>query len=343
MKYPKNLRKNDIIGFIAPSFGCAIEPYETAFRNSLIKWTNLGYRYKLGPNCFENKGIGISNDPKKCGEEVNEAFLDTEISCIISCGGGELMCEILDDIDFQLIISQEPKWFMGYSDNTNLTFLLTTICDMASIYGPCAAAFGMEPWHESIVDAYQLLQGNKMIFEGYELWEKESLKNENNPLSPYNVTEKRDLKLYLGKKYATKVEMKGRLLGGCLDCLSNLIGTKYDQVEKFIDNYQEDGIVWFLEACELNVFSIRRALWQMEQANWFKNVSGFLIGRPLMGEAIMNLDHIHAVIDILGKYNVPIILDMDLGHVAPMIPIVNGSIGVIQAEGDKMSLAMEFM
>ena len=69
---------------------------------------------------------------------------------IISCGGGELMCEILRYVDFERIAQAKPKWFMGYSDNTNLTFLLTTLCDTAAIYGPCAASFGMKPWHAAI-------------------------------------------------------------------------------------------------------------------------------------------------------------------------------------------------
>ena len=57
------------------------------------------------------------------------------------------MCEILPYIDFEKIRNSEPKWFLGYSDNTNLIFLLATLCDTAAIYGPCAAAFGMEPSH----------------------------------------------------------------------------------------------------------------------------------------------------------------------------------------------------
>ena len=48
---------------------------------------------------------------------------------------------------------------MGYSDNTNLLFLLATLCDTAGIYGPCAAAFGMEPWHESLKNSMEILTG----------------------------------------------------------------------------------------------------------------------------------------------------------------------------------------
>ena len=54
---------------------------------------------------------------------------------------------------------------------------------------------------------------------------------------------------------------------------------------RFAEKYEEDGILWFLESCELNTLSIRRAMWQMEHADWFKNVKGFMIGRPLNGQA----------------------------------------------------------
>lgn len=55
-------------------------------------------------------------------------------------------------------------------------FLLATLTDTAAIYGPNAGAFGMEPWHASIQDAYELLQGKKLEMQNYPMWEKESLK-----------------------------------------------------------------------------------------------------------------------------------------------------------------------
>ena len=91
------------------------------------------------------------------------------------------MCEILDYVDFGKIKAAKPKWYMGFSDNTNMTFLLATLCDTASIYGPCAAAFGMEPWHESLWDAYRILRGSQDTVRGYELWEKEGVKDEEHP------------------------------------------------------------------------------------------------------------------------------------------------------------------
>ena len=48
------------------------------------------------------------------------------------------------------------------SDNTNFVFLSATLMDTAAIYGPCAAAFGMEPWHPAIADAFAVITGEKL-------------------------------------------------------------------------------------------------------------------------------------------------------------------------------------
>lgn len=338
MKYPKNLQPGGTIGFVAPSFGCNIKPYHTAFLNAQKKWKKMGYQLSLGPNCFAAEGIGISNTPKKCGEELMEYYLTDGNDCLISCGGGELMCEILEYLDFEKLAEAAPKWYMGLSDNTNFTYLLTTLCDTASIYGPCAAAFGMEPWHQAVKDAHALLTGKKHTVSGYPLWEKESIKDAENPLAPYNVTEPRILKKYPDQD----LKFSGRLLGGCMDCLVNLLGTRFDRTKDFIEKYQDDGILWFLEACDLNVFGIRRAMWQMEHAGWFEHVSGFLIGRPLcFGQEMMGLDAYQAILEFASRHNVPIVMDIDLGHLPPAMPLITGSIGHVTVLGNDIRIRME--
>lgn len=54
------------IGFVAPSFGCATSPYQETFEHAQKRFTELGYRLDLGPNCYESSGIGIgiSNTPE---------------------------------------------------------------------------------------------------------------------------------------------------------------------------------------------------------------------------------------------------------------------------------------
>ncbi len=343
MRYPEFLKEGGVIGVVAPSFGCKTEPYCSGLAHARERFIGAGYRLKEGPNCEADDGVGISSTPQNCGTEFTTFYTSGENDVLMSCGGGELMCEILPYVDFDAIKKANPKWFMGYSDNTNLTFLLTTLCDVASIYGPCIPTFGREPWHKSVQDAMDVLTGKKLTLKNYGMWEKDSLRDADHPFVPYHLTEKSVLMQFDETGTKTKaVAMKGRLLGGCLDCLTNLVGTSYDRVKAFTEQYKEDGIIWFLESCELNVFGIRRAMWQLEQAGWFQYTKGFIIGRPMLfGQDIMGLNQYDAVLETAGKYHVPVIMDADIGHLPPQMPVICGSMAEIETKGNKLTLTME--
>lgn len=47
MRYPKNIQQGGTIGFVAPSFGCQIEPYYSAFGNAQKKFREMGYQLQL--------------------------------------------------------------------------------------------------------------------------------------------------------------------------------------------------------------------------------------------------------------------------------------------------------
>ncbi len=338
MRYPEFLKENGKIGFIAPSFGCATMPYSARFDNAIKTFKNMGYKTVEGPNARVSLAPGKSNTDEECAKEINDFFMHDKCDAIISCGGGELMCEDIPFVDFEGIKTSDPKWFLGYSDNTNLTFLLPTLCDMAAVYGPCASDFGMEPWHKSIEDAFGVLTGKKLKFTNYDKWEKEWDGSDEEPLRPYTCTEPYSQTIHK----ADKAVFEGRLIGGCLDCLVNLTGTRFDRVSDFNERYKEDGIIWFLESCDLNVMSMRRALFNLEQAGWFKYVKGFLIGRPLQhDDDFLGFKPYEAYTGLLEKYNVPIVYDIDLGHLSPQIPFISGAYGKVNASGNDFEITME--
>ena len=321
MRYPKSLKPGGTIGYAAPSFGVAVEPYFSAFQNALAVFRRMGYGQEIGPNVYKNEGIGKSASAEDCGRELTEMYLSQSNDVLLSVGGGETMCEDLPFVDFEAIRKAPPKWYMGYSDNTNFTFLLPTLADTAAVYGPCASAFGMDPWHKALHDAMELLTGTRSFVESYDGWEKESLKCEPSPLEPYHITEPNAMRF--GDWDGTPFE--GRLLGGCLDCLANLCGTRFDRVNEFNERYKNDGILWFLESCDLNVYGIRRALFELREAGWFCHARGFLIGRPLvMGQELFGLNQYNAVTDMLSDFGVPILMDLDIGHLPPMMPLISG-------------------
>ena len=337
MRYGKFLTRGGTIGFVAPSFGCNIEPYRSGFDRALSLFATMGYGVLRGPNVYEGSGVGISSTPESCAAEFTESYCAKETDVLISCGGGELMCTILPYIDFEKIRESEPKWFMGYSDNTNLTFLLPTLADTAAIYGPCAATFGMNPWHAALHDAMGVITGKRTKVSNYPAWEKDSLKTEEKPYEPYNVTEP----FALGAYPTENLQMSGRLLGGCLDILQILCGTKFDQVKAFNQRYKDDGVIWFLESCDLTPLAAARALWQLKEAGWFDRAKGFLIGRPWhYGEELLGLDHRKAVMGELKECGVPIVTDLDIGHLPPMMPLISGSKAEVTVQGGQIDILM---
>ena len=85
--------------------------------------------------------------------------------------------------------------------------------------------------------------------------------------------------------------------------------------------------------------SIRRALWQLKEAGWFEHLKGFLVGRPLMfGQEMFGIDQYRAVTDLLDEYNVPIIMDLDIGHLAPMMPIICGGTAKVSVKKNDVNI-----
>ena len=336
MRYPEFIRKNDRLGFIAPSFGCAsLEPYHTRFQEALNYFQSIGYDTVVGANVYLEDGIGKSTTPEKCGAEINDFFLTDKCDAVFSVGGGETMCEDLNFVDFDALTKAKPKWFMGYSDNTNLIYTRATICDLASIYGPNASSFGTKPLHPFLTDTVALLEGKSLTVHNYDSWELESLATPENPFATLNCTEP----FQMSVSHDPGAPVSGRMLGGCLDILTILCGTKFDHTKEFTEKYDADGTIFFLESCDLNPLSIVRSLWQLRNAGWFRNTKAFLFGRPLhIKESVMGLDCRAAVLHVLGDMGVPIFFDLDVGHLPPQMPIICGAVGTVCAKGNSISI-----
>jgi muramoyltetrapeptide carboxypeptidase LdcA involved in peptidoglycan recycling len=339
MRYPKFLNPGDEISFVATSFGATLEPYNKRVLAAKRKFSKLGYKVNILDNVNKADLGYLATYPYDMAEEFSNAYLNSDSKLLLSVGGGELQFETLAYLDFDKLKDSEPKWFDGFSDNTNYSFLFPTLMDVAAIYGHCAGSFGMYNWHQSILDDYNLFTGNNLSVSGYGKFAlKSSAHNKKHPLSGYNL------------KYNTKItsypsdelNFEGRLLGGCLDILSLICGTKYDKVKEFNNKYASDGVVWFLEACDLTPVAIRRVLIQLRDAGWFSNAKGFLIGRSAnaFNNSDFGLDRISAC-DVLKELNVPILIDIDLGHIPPTMPIICGSYGKVEYKENNLKIEME--
>ena len=348
MKIPKPLKSGSTIAITAPSFGCTMDPYLSRYREAVRLFEERGYKVVSGATVSKDDGVGISTSPQVAAKELMDFYLDPSIDAVISAGGGELMCETLSFIDFDRLKDAPAKWFMGYSDNTNFVFPLATLSGTASIYGHCITGFG-KPWEDCEYDNLNILEGKTSTVCGYskfELPDADERFGITDPLSPYILTEKKTLRIYRPKDgflsaSSGEVVFEGTLLGGCLDVLHNMAGTRFDGVRKFIE--ASGKVVWALESCDQSPLDIRRSLWHLKECGWFDTASGFIIGRPLRafsGEAF-GVNKYTAVTDVLGSLGVPLVMDADLGHVPPSMPLVIGSRACVTACGNDICVKME--
>ncbi len=345
MNFPQSLKPGDTIAIAAPSFGATTEPYVFRFKEAVRRFKEKGYNVKIGECCYKSDGLGISTDPQTAARELTQLYLDPSVKAVISCGGGELMCETVSYVDFDSIKNAQPKWFMGYSDNTNFIFPLVTYCNVPAVYGPNAPGFG-KPWEQSENDAWNLLEGKTDTVWGYPMFQNPDVESED-PLSPYIFTDEKVLTSYIPHETGllkagpeTQINFDGTLLGGCLDCLTGLSGTRLDFVKKFSRTRKK--IIWVLESCDYNPMDIRRALWHLKECGWFENASGFIIGRPYAAfrQEVMGVNQYNAVTGILKSFNVPLIMDADIGHIDPAMPLVFGSDAEVFVKGNDIKIKM---
>jgi muramoyltetrapeptide carboxypeptidase LdcA involved in peptidoglycan recycling len=119
-------------------------------------------------------------------------------------------------------------------------------------------------------------------------------------------------------------DVSGMLIGGCVEVVSPLAGTPYGDVSAFGRAHADVGLLVYLEVAEHGAYDACRALHGLRLAGWFEHANAVLVGRTT-GPDAGDLTQHEAVADALGGLGVPVVLDADIGHTQPFLPLVNGA------------------
>lgn len=333
MKYPKFLEKNDKVYVTAPSDGNSENIDYIRLDRAKKALEQRGYIVE------ETASVRSSENARSApaavrAKEFTDAYMNADV--VFSAKGGDFLMEMLSEVDFEAI-SKKATWFQGYSDNTSLAFILTSKYDIASVYCNNFNDFSMENWHVSIENNMDILEGRKVTQRSFDMYQNGFFKGESGK-EGYNLTDKVCLNMLDDKDEAAGVKMSGRLIGGCLDVLLNLCGTRFDAVNNFAGKYKEDGIIWYMESFSLSSEDIERGLWQLAEAGWFDYVKGFIFGREAFFSTFTDTDYRQALKDSLSKYNVPVIMNADIGHKPPQFTMINGAFADVEYCNHKMKL-----
>lgn len=328
IKYPSPLKTGDTIGITAPSSGVT-GPFSERLDNSINHFKELGYE------CLESKSVRMqeklaSNTAQVRALEFMSLYMNDEVKIIIPPWGGLLLIEILPYIDFETLKTAPPKWVLGFSDTSVLLFSMLTVLDVATVHGPNALDFGAEPVHESVLNSLELLNFNpgEVVFQHQcETYQKEWKSIAENSFVPYNLEGITQWKSYDKRE---NLVFEGRLIGGCLDVLCKLIGTPYADVNAFINRNNDCGFIWYFESCDMSASDISVTLTQMKMCGWFKNCKGILFGRLEGYKDTSDYTFMDAISNLIKDVDVPVLYDLDIGHVPPQITLINGAVAKVE-------------
>lgn len=331
MKYPKFLKEKSIIGITAPSDGISNPLKRKRLDNAIKNLEKCDFKIIETENVRDSE-IGRSASAEKRAQQFMDLIKDNSIGAILFATGGDFLLEILPFLNFDEI-AKHPKWIQGYSDPTGILFPITTKLDIATLYTNNICAFGMEPWHPSLNQNIEILKGIELEQTSFELYEKEDIPYETG-LEPYHL----DSKVVWKNLFSEEIQLEGRIIGGCLDLLTELAGTPYDSVSSFQERYKEDGIIWFFDNCELSNEDLIRTFWKLEVCGWFKYCKGILLGRSATNSSYYNVSFEETLKTAFKHLGIPIIYDMDFGHISPRMTMINGGYATITSKDGKGSI-----
>ena len=308
MKYPRLLKNNDLIGIIALSSGAndCKEDMELAIDN-----LKKIFRVEVTKNVFGSSIVSSSTEERI--KELN-ALLEKNVKGIIIARGGDFLLETIDKIDYKRI-KKKNIWIEGASDPTSLLYILTTKYDLATIYGRNAKQFS-ESNSIDVNDNIKLLMDNNYIQHDYKDRKIESVNG--------------------------NFKDSGVIIGGCLDCLKDIIGTKYDNTKQFIEKYKDKKIIWYFDIFAMSSVNVYLTLLQLKLAGWFKYSNTFIFGTVRHETIYADMSYEDAVKKALKEYD-NIIINANIGHVKPANTIINGSYATIEFKNGRYELKQEFM
>lgn len=305
MIVPEFLKDNDYVGVTACSTGVLnkLEQYE----KSIEEFRKHQLFIKETSN-VRTDGV-VSSDAICRARELERLFLDDNVKLIAVARGGDFLFDMLEYVDFDKCAKQ-VKWLVGSSDPTSLLYIMTTKYDIATMYTPCnMTGFDILSLHQSYLNYFKIIKGDLVKQYRYDKCEKESFSDD---LSKDN-------------KWINingPVDETGILIGGCIDVLKDLIGTKFDETNKFIEKYKNDGIIWYFDVFSMTSESLYNTLIQFKYAGWFNYTKAILIGKVCIEGTFVDMSYEELIKNAIP--DIPIIYKFDVGHVKPSFTMING-------------------
>ncbi len=329
MKYPKPLQAGDVIAVTSPSAGVA-SALEPRLQHCIEYLSERGFQVVVGA-CMSAEGV-TSGPAAERAAELMSFLTDPLVRAVVPPWGGELAIDLLPLLDFDAIRAAEPTWFVGYSDLTTVMLPITLLTGQATLHGanlmdtPFDVPAELAHW----LDVATAPPGATIRQSAAPLHQSGGYLDfvASPRVRQYRLDAPGGWKR-LGS--SAPVTAGGRLIGGCLETLAMLPGSRYGDLARFAAEQAPEGLLVYLEVAESDAFTAARMYHHLRLAGWFDAANAVLIGRS-GGPAGDDFSQLDALEHSLAELAVPVIYDVDLGHVPPQLALVNGARATVELD-----------
>ena len=332
MKHITKLQIGDSIGIFSPSSPITyLTPKR--FKRAKKYLQEKGFNIIEG-NLTEKNDFYRSGSIKARVDELNELIRNPEIKCIMSTIGGMNSNSLLPYIDYEAF-KKNPKIIIGYSDVTAILLAIYSQTGISTYYGPALVpSFGEFP---DFVDyTYKFFEEITMdntkipyIFEAPDYWTDEYIDWETQNSSKKKI-ENELITVYDGIA-------KGRVIGGNLDTITGIWGSKYMPEIK-------DGDILFIEDSLKDSAILERSFSLLKVNGVFDKISGIILGKhELFDDLKTGRKPYEILLEVLGDRKLPFIADFDCCHTHPMFTLPIGCEIELNATEKKISIIKDWL
>jgi muramoyltetrapeptide carboxypeptidase len=294
-KFPEKIKPNQKVRVIAPSG--ALRDWER-FEQGLQIWRDRGYELTIPEDIGQACGYLAGSDHQRC-QQLIEAWNDPDCVAIACARGGYGSMRLLEKLDWQ-VLSDHPKWLIGFSDITALLWGFTKYKGIGGLHAPVIGTLGREP-----------MRSQQQLFDWLE--------------GKINAITLSGLSLQTGKS-------TGILLPANLTLATNMIGT--DICPNF------DNVILAIEDVSEAPYRVDRMLTHWRWSGHLQKLKGMAIGRFSQSEVSTPTFTMEEVWrDRLSDLGIPIVINLPFGHDGENVPLPVGCLAEINGDKGTLSYA----
>lgn len=297
IKQPPYLKKHDKIAIVSPA-----KKLPGSIDSAIALFKTWGLEVVIGESVYASHHQFAGDDSLRAND-IQQFLDDPSIKAIISARGGYGTIRLIDELDFTAF-SQNPKWFVGFSDITVMLSHLFQVWETPSIHGQMPYTFD-EATPDSVESLRKALFGEPLAYE------------------------------YVSTFPNRSGEAEGILIGGNLTLLVMLQGSisEMDYTDKIL----------FIEDVGESEASIDRMIRMLKRSGKLANLKGLIVGafNELPEEKIPFGQTPEEVIwDLVKDYNYPVCFNFPTGHIDDNKAMVVGATIDLKVEESKVTFSI---